>query len=383
MKINRNLLLKDVTDIRRRLHTYPETGFKEFETSRFIADYLMKLGIEVKTGIAETGVIGIIRGNPGSASVAVRADMDCLNVTEDSGVEFCSKNPGFMHACGHDGHMAAALGLAKYLSLSCENFKNNILFIFQPAEEGPGGAKAIVESGVLDDFNVKSFLAMHIYPGIEQGKIGCCPGPITARNGEVDIEVKGKSCHGALPHLGVDSIVTASQLIQSVQSIVSRRIDPMESAVATFGRIYGGEARNIVSGRVTLEGTIRAFSEDVYNIIKDSIVSICRGIGDANGCSIDAEVRDMYPETFNDAKLFETLRGLTGSDDLEIIKPLMIAEDFSYYRSIAPELMFLLGSGDKDAGFTYPLHSSRFNFNEEILIKGIYIFADMIKALET
>lgn len=382
MELNMNVAFDDVIGIRRHLHMYPEKGFNEYSTSAFITDYLSRLGIRVITGVAKTGVIGIIEGSPGDKSVAVRADMDCLEVTENTGAECSSKNHGFMHACGHDGHMAAVLGLAKHLSNSGKVFKNNIIFIFQPAEEGPGGAKPIVESGVLDRFNIKAFLAMHIFPEIEQGKIGCCAGPITSRNGEVDIKITGKSAHGALPHSGVDSIVAASQVIQGVQAIVSRRIDPRDNAVITFGKIYGGEARNIISGEVVLEGTIRAFSSDVFNTVKNGIDAVCRGIEIVNGCTIKAEMRDMYPEVYNDPELFNMLINCAGKRNVEVIKPLMIAEDFSYYRNYAPQLMFLLGSRNEEAGFIYPLHSSKFNFDESILINAIVLYKNMIQALD-
>ena len=382
MKINQEFLIGEVTRIRRELHMYPEMGFSEYRTSKFIQEYMDNLGMEVISGIAGTGVVGIIRGNPGKYSVAVRADMDCLEVTEKTDVPYCSTIPGFMHACGHDGHMAALLGLAKCILMSDDRQNNNVVFIFQPAEEGPGGAKSIIESGVLNKFNIKAILAMHIFPEIEQGRIGCCSGPITARNGEIDIKITGKSSHGALPHLGTDSIVVSSEIIQIIQSIVSRRIDPRDNAVITFGKIYGGEARNILSGEVNLEGTIRAFSKEVYNLIKDNVISICDGIGVANNCKVETKIRDMYPEVFNDEELFNKLLVAAGRGNVDIIKPLMISEDFSYYKEIAPEVFFLLGSRNDNRGYTYPLHSSKFNFEESILINAICIFIKMIEVLE-
>lgn len=376
------LLAGEVTNIRRNLHMHPEKGFMEYETSKFIANYLKALDIQVVQGIAGTGLIGILKGKSGSGSIAVRSDMDCLEVMENTGVDFCSKTSGLMHACGHDGHIAAVLGLAKLLSHSHYDYKKNIIFIFQPAEEGPGGGKPFVESGALDSYNIEAFLALHIYPEIEQGRIGCCPGPITARNGEVDIKITGRSCHGALPHEGIDSITASSEVIQTLQSIISRRIDPRESGVVTIGRMWGGEARNIVAGQVVLEGTIRAFSEEVYNTIKQNIYTICEGVGIANQCVINAEVRDMYPEVFNDDRLYNILVDAAGIENIDVLKPLMIAEDFSYYRKIAPELMFFLGSRNNDKGFTYPLHNSSFNFDENILIQGIDVYYNMIKALD-
>lgn len=381
IQIESGQLLEHITDIRRHLHMYPERGFLEYNTSKYVAGYMRQLGLDVVEGVTGTGVIGVIRGRKGTESVAVRADMDCLEVNEDTEVSYSSKTPGLMHACGHDGHMAAVLGLAEVI-VSGALPKNNVVFIFQPAEEGPGGAKPIVESRILDRFNIKAFLGMHIFPELEEGRIGCCSGPITARNGEIDIRIKGRSGHGALPHTGIDSVVISSELVLALQTIITRRIDPRENAVITLGKIYGGEARNIISGSVCLEGTIRAFNKETYDSIKDNIYSICEGISLANGCKIEAEIRDMYPEVYNDRRLFDALIQAAGQNNIEEIKPLMIAEDFSYYRSVAPELMFLLGSRNEERGFVYPLHSAKFNFNEEVLVKAIKVFHNIIQMLD-
>ncbi|HBM75939.1 MAG TPA: amidohydrolase [Clostridiaceae bacterium] len=381
IKINDKELLYHIVEIRRYLHMHPEKGLFEYNTSKYIASYLKNLGIKVIEGPCKTGVIGFIKGRVGSESIAVRADIDCLEINEQTGADYSSKNHGLMHACGHDGHMAAAMGLAKAIS-SGDLLKNNVVLIFQPAEEGPGGAKPIVESGVLDKFNIKAFLGMHIFPELEEGRIGCCSGPITARNGEIDIHIIGKPCHGALPHIGIDSVVISSELIQAIQTIITRRIDPRENAVITFGKIYGGEVRNMISGSVTLEGTMRAFSKQTYEIMKNNINRICKGLSLSTGSRIDAEIRDMYPEVYNDKNLFNVLMQAAGKDGVDEIKPLMIAEDFSFYRDVAPEIMFLLGSRNERLGFVHPLHSPQFNFNEEILLKAVKIFYNMIKILD-
>lgn len=374
-------LLGYVSSTRRYLHMYPEMGFCEHNTSKYIAGLLKQSGLDVIENAAGTGVIGILKGKEGLNSIAVRADMDCLKVLEETGLEYSSLNEGFMHACGHDGHMAAAVGLARHLSQS-DKLKSDIVFIFQPAEEGPGGAKPIVESGVLDGLRIKAVLGMHIYPEIEEGRIGCCTGPMTARNGEIDIKITGKSGHGALPHTACDSIVASSQLLQSIQTIISRKIDPRDNAVITFGRIYGGQVRNIIAGDLTLEGTIRAFSSEVYDEIKKNIYIVCEGIGIANSCRIDAVIRDMYPEVYNDKTLFDALIKACGEENVDIIKPLMIAEDFSYYRQIAPEIMFLMGSRNASKGYLYPLHNSKFNFDESILLKAINVFDNIIHIID-
>ena len=370
-------LIEELSDLRHELHKYPEPGFKEYKTSKFISNYLKKLNLTVYENVEGTGVIALLKGHAGIKTTAIRSDMDGLNVTEEIKVPFLSENKGYMHACGHDGHMAAVLFLAKKLSLN-NDLKNNVVFIFQPAEEGPGGAKPLVENGILSNFNISSVLSMHIFPELDEGMIGCCAGPITASNAEVDLKITGKSSHGALPHKGIDSIVAASSFILSVQSIVSRRIDPRDGAVVTFGKIKGGEARNIIAGNTILEGTIRAFEETNYNLIKDLLFNSARGIEETYGVKADIEIRDMYPSVYNDEHLLTILKESVGSDKLSIIKPLMIAEDFSYYKKIAPTLMFMLGSRNEEKGYVYPLHNSKFNFDEKILLNAVNIFEKMI-----
>lgn len=374
-------LIEELSNLRHELHKYPEPGFKEFKTSKFISNYLKKLNLTIFENVEGTGVIALLKGNAGIKSTAIRSDMDGLNVTEETNVPFLSENKEYMHACGHDGHMAALLFLAKKLSLN-NDLKNNVVFIFQPAEEGPGGAKPLVENGILSNFNISSVLSMHIFPELDEGMIGCCAGPITASNAEVDLKITGKSSHGALPHKGIDSIVAASSFILSVQSIVSRRIDPRDGAVVTFGKIKGGEARNIIAGNTILEGTIRAFEETNYNLIKDLLLKSARGIEETYGVKADIEIRNMYPSVYNEEHLFIKLKETVEPGKLSIIKPLMIAEDFSYYKKIAPTLMFMLGSRNEEKGYVYPLHNSKFNFDEKILLNAVNIFEKMIYKLD-
>lgn len=374
-------LIEELINLRRELHKFPEPGFKEYKTSKFISNYLKNLNLTVFENIEGTGVIAFLKGHVGKKSTATRSEMDGLNVIEKTNVPFSSENKGYMHACGHDGHMAAQLFLAKKLSFN-NNLKNNTVFIFQPAEEGPGGAKPVVENGILSNFNISSVLSMHIFPELDEGIVGCCRGPITASNAEVDLKITGKSSHGAMPHKGIDSIVAASSFILSVQSIVSRRIEPGDGAVVTFGKIKGGEVRNIIAGETMLEGTIRTFEENNYNLIKDSLFKATRGIEEAYGVKSDIEIRDMYPSVLNDENLFIKLKEAVEPGKLAIIKPLMIAEDFSYYKRIAPTLMFMFGSRNKEKGYVYPLHNSKFNFDEKILLNAVNIFERMIYKLD-
>jgi len=284
-----------------------------------------------------------------------------------------------MHACGHDGHMAIAMGLIKYLTQNQHKLKENVVVLFQPAEEGPGGAMPIVECGVLKKYNIDEVYGLHIFPNIEEGKVGVCPGPMMSQVGEFDILIKGNSAHGAMPHEGIDSIVIASQVITSIQTIASRSMNPMDPVVVTIGKIGGGERRNIIAREVVLEGTIRTFSDEVYKNIKSRIVSITEGIQTAYGCEIEVVIRDLYPAVINDTNLTEEF--INGQDDnvVEIITPLMLSEDFSYYQKEIPGVFFFLGSGNKEKKYIYPLHNARFNFDEIILGYGVQVFSNILK----
>lgn len=370
----------EMIKIRRKLHQIPEIGFEEYETSNFIKKVLLDYGFEVES-IAKTGVIAYKKGDLNNKAIAFRADMDGLKVKEETGVEFCSKNKDMMHACGHDGHMAILLGLAKYLS-NHKNLKRDVVLIFQPAEEGPGGAKVIIEEEVLNKYNVEAIFGLHIFPELEEGKIGVRPGPIMAQTGEFDIIIKGKSGHGAMPHTSIDSIYIASQLIMNYQSIISRNIDPIEGSVVTIGKINGGEARNIIANEVRLEGTIRAFKQEVYDTIKGRMKAINEGIEEMFNAEIEMHVKDMYPPVINDENLFDIFRGLLDNDELKIIQPLMLSEDFSYYQREIPGIFFMLGSKNEKLGYVHPLHSCYFNFNEEIFIHGLKTYIKICKKFE-
>lgn len=355
----------------------PEPGLEEIETTRYIYDNLMALGIKAETGPGGTGVIAFLEGKPDAKTIAFRADIDALSVEEQTGLEYCSQNEGYMHACGHDGHTAILLGFAKLLKQLGNELEHNVLLIFQPAEEGPGGAETIVNSGILEKYNVSCIFGQHIFPDIKEGNIGCRPGAFLAQTGEFDLLVKGRSCHGAMPQKGRDALVTASNIVLGLNTIVSRYIDPVEPAVVTVGRMASGERRNVIAGEAVLEGTMRAFNDTTYNTIRSFIIKIANSICEAYGCEFTYEIRDMYPAVNNDRKLFDMLVEVLDSEDFLYMDPLMIAEDFSYYQKRIPGLFILLGSGNQEKGYVYPLHNNKFNFNEEILILGIQMFYNL------
>lgn len=371
---------KEMIKVRKYLHQIPEIGFKEFKTSSFIKSKLKEFGYEVEI-TAKTGIIAFIKGKTTGEAIAFRADMDGLMINEDSEIDFSSEHPGRMHACGHDGHMAVLLGLAMFLS-RLNNINKDILLIFQPAEEGPGGANIIVNEGILDKYNVKYIFGLHIFPEIKEGKIGIASGPIMAQSGEFDIFINSKNSHGAMPHLGIDGIYISSLLIQSYQSIISRNIDPNETAVLTIGKISGGSARNIIAGKIKLEGTIRAFNLDIYNKIKSRIHEINKGIELMYHINIDTQIRDFYPPVINDKYLYNIVKKSLSSKEVIEMEPLMISEDFSYYQEKIAGFFFLLGSKNEIKGYDYPLHSSKFNFDEKILLTGLKTYIKILKTLK-
>lgn len=381
-------LLKEFQDlyeegvyIRRELHKIPEIGFQEKKTSSFIVSYLKKLGLEVQEGIAETGVVAYLPGTHGKKTYGFRADMDALPVKEQNNIPFASINEGKMHACGHDGHMTAILLLAKYLSARKEKVKENVLFIFQPAEEDPGGALPIIQEGILEKYHVEAIFGLHIHPDIEEGKIGCRPGPFMAQSGELDIEIQGKSSHGAAPQEGIDSIMIAGQLLNGIQSIISRNIDPLEGKVITIGTIQGGEKRNIISKSVFLEGTVRAFKEEVYGQLKYKLNTLIEGMSKIHNCIIQMDFRDFYPPVVNHEGLFDVLQEAVPKGYLDRVQPLMISEDFSFYQKEIPGLFFLLGSRNVEKGYIHSLHSNRFNFDEKILPIAVQVYDCLLKKL--
>lgn len=374
-----NNLISEVKNIRQTLHEIPETGFEEIKTSKYIKMKLTEYGFSFES-CANTGVIAYLNFQPNLESIAFRTDMDGLNVKEKTKVDYSSKHEGKMHACGHDGHMSILLGFAKYIS-TIKSFTKNIILIFQPAEEGPGGAKDIVEAGILEKYNVSAIFGLHLLPTIDEGKIGINYGPIMAKTGEFDITIRAKSGHGAMPHTAIDGIYIASQLISNYQSIVSRNVNPNQGSVITIGKIYGGEARNIIANTVKMEGTIRAFDNKVYDLIKQRMSTINVGLEKMYNINIDMEYRDMYPPVVNDKTLYDILDKCLTNNEKHLLEPIMIAEDFSYYQERVPGFFFMLGSKNEELGYTYPLHSCYFNFNEEILIKGIEVYVKICKEL--
>ncbi len=359
----------DIIKYRRELHKIPEKGFEEYKTQEYIINFLEKMNVEYEI-VAKTGVVAIVKGNDQTKSVAYRTDIDGLGVTEENSTEYISTHNGVMHACGHDGHMAMALGTIKFLVENNVELKENLVFIFQPAEEGPGGAEEIIAEGIFEKYNIREIFGYHVFPEVEENFFSARSGPIMARTGEFDIDIHSKSAHGAMPHKGIDAALLASELVIKFQSIISRTIDPMEPAVLTVGRIEAGERRNVIAGYARLEGTIRAFNEDVYNQIKEEMNNYAKHLKNIS-VKINIVFRDMYPEVDNSSDLVNSFEKAVGKERITNLKPQMIAEDFSYYQKVVPGIFVFLGIKSDEKGFNCPLHSSTFDFDEKMLLNGI------------
>lgn len=367
---------EELKQIRRELHKIPEAGLQEYKTSAYIQEKLHAFGAaQVETWL-ETAVVAVF-GKEGE-TVAFRADIDALPVTEPPKA-YASAHPGWMHACGHDGHTAILLGFAKYL---CDHpaayAHHRVVLIFQPAEEGPGGAKLLIDAGLLEKYQIKKIIGCHIFPQVPQGKIACRKGAMMARNGEVDLHIYGESAHGAQPQLGADAVLAAGAVITAIHTILSRNVSPLDSGVLTFGSIHGGEACNIIAKEVTLEGTMRAFSDAAYETMERRVHEVVQGVAAGYGCKGEAVFRHMYRVVENDPTLVQILEEVCG-DAYEETPPYMLAEDFSLYQTKIPGMFFFLGSGNPEKGFTAPLHSADFDFDEAILAKGAETYAKLLE----
>lgn len=373
-------MVEELRQIRRDLHKIPELGLKEYKTSAYIREKLEGFGItELETWL-ETGVVAVIRGKGKGQAVAFRADMDALPVTEQTGCDFTSEHVGCMHACGHDGHVTVLLGFAKYLQEHKDELENDVVLIFQPAEEGPGGAQLLVDAGLFEKHPVRCIIGCHIFPQVPQGKVACRKGAMMARNGEVDVHIYGESAHGAQPQLGHDAVLAAGAVITGLHTILSRNVSPLDSGVLTFGAIHGGEACNIIAKEVKLEGTMRAFSDEAYETMTKRVQEAVAGIAAGYGCKGEAVFRHMYRVVDNDPKLVELLQEVAG-DAYEETPPYMLAEDFSLYLQKVPGMFFFLGSGNEEKGYIHSLHSAQFQFDEEILALGVETYAKLLKKL--
>lgn len=369
---------EEIKRIRRDLHRIPEEGLKEYKTSQYIKDYLTSLGLEYDI-TAQTGVLCYFDAGS-SDTYAFRTDMDGLSIVENNDIDFKSSHCDMMHACGHDGHMAILLVFAKYLSENKINLKSNILLIFQPAEEGPGGAKLIIEEGKLKEYNVKNVFALHLSPNVPKGKYSSKPYGFYAASTEFSVFIDGKASHGAAPHNGVDAIVIAAQFINGIQSIVSRNINPIKEGLITIGTVKGGDRINIIAEHVEMEGTIRTLDKNTYGIIDKRMHVLADGLSEAYGCQITYDWRPFYGITYNDKDLFDKVIPAFG-DDFIPAEAILSAEDFSFYSEEVSCFFYELGIREEEKGYIYPLHNANFNFDEESLLYGVMGNINILKTL--
>jgi amidohydrolase len=375
--------MKDwLVEIRRTIHMHPELGFEEVETSRLVAGWLEKFGIEVRRGVAKTGVIGLLRGKGPGKTVAIRADMDALPMDEARPVPYASRIKGKMHACGHDAHVAILLGVAKFFSSNPELVKGNIKWIFQPAEEGGGGGRVMTEEGVLENPQVDAIFGAHVFPLLPVGKVGVYEREGLAATDRFIIKIIGKGGHGAFPHLCKDPILAAGHLITQIHSIVSRNINPIDSAVITIGKISGGTAFNIIPDEVELTGTARSLTPQVQEEVKNRIEVVARGVALSFGMDYRYDFAYGYPMMINDPEMSKLVsracsKGI-GKENIVWVKPAMGGEDFSYYLQKVPGAFFMLGNRNEAKETIYPYHSNLFDVDEDILPLGVEMFVRII-----
>jgi amidohydrolase len=377
-------LQPQLVEWRRRLHQKPELGFQENLTAEFVSQKLQEWGIEHQTNIAKTGIVAIIdSGKPGRV-LAIRADMDALPIQEENEVDYRSQHSGIMHACGHDGHTAIALGTAYYLAKHKHSFSGTVKMIFQPAEEGPGGAKPMIEAGVLKNPDVDAIVGLHLWNNLLLGTVGVRSGALMAAVETFDCTIFGKGGHGAMPHQTVDAIVVAAQIVNALQAIVARNIDPIDSAVVTVGKFHAGHAYNVIADTAQFGGTVRYFKPTYQGYFDKRIEQVIAGICQSHGAHYKFDYCSYYPPTINDVKMAELVRSVAESvvETPAGIVPecqTMGGEDMSFFLQEIPGCYFFLGSANPEKNLAYPHHHPRFDFDETALGMGVEMFVRCVE----
>ncbi len=381
-------------EFRHHVHEYPELSNREHETAKLVADHLRSLGLDVRTGIAHTGVVGVLVGGKPGPVIAVHADMDALPVTEDTDLPFKStvrstyngQNVGVMHACGHDVHTAVQYGVASILSELVDEITGTVVFIFQPAEEGPppgeeGGADLMLLEGVFHDPEPEAVFGLHTLSGLPVGEVGMTSGPAFAAVDHFRATVRGVQTHGARPHQGIDPIVMASQAVLALQTIVSRTLDPLQPAVVTVGMFHSGQRYNIIPAEVNLEGTVRTYDAEVRDTVERRIIEILDGITRAGGGSYELDYQRGTPSTINDpeltAQMIPSLRASVGNARFRQLPPTMGGEDFAYFALEVPGFFYRLGI-DKEGTVNGPHHSPKFRADDRSVPIGMHVMSNVL-----
>ena len=377
-------ILPEVVQLRRQFHMNPELGMEEFETAETVARYLGDLGLEVCTEVGGTGVVGLLRGSAPGKTVALRADMDALPIEQDSDAEYASKVPGKMHACGHDAHTANLLGTARLLAeitSGGEKLAGNVKFLFQPAEEGPGGAEPMIADGAMRDPDVDAVFGLHVHTNLPTGQIAVKEGVSSASADGARIAILGQGGHGAHPEQTVDSVVVAAHVVTALQTVVSRETGPTDSAVITVGTIKGGFRSNVIAPRVDMEATVRALTPEIREALPERIERIVKGVTESMRADYELEYSFGYPPLKNDSAMAQLVsevgqRVLGDECVIQLGEASLGAEDFGYFASEAPGCFFRLGVSDKEKGLgLYPGHNPRFDIDESALSVGMLVMA--------
>jgi len=364
-----------VIGIRRELHRIPEAGFQEHKTALTVAGHLERLALHVRTGLAGTGVLGTLRtGRPGPV-ILLRADMDGLALQEHTGLAFSSEHQGMMHACGHDGHMAMLLGAAELLCSRADELCGSLLFLFQPAEEGPGGAKPLINGGILDDPPVDCALACHLWPDLPKGSIGVRSGPLMAAMDRFQITITGRTGHGAMPHLCIDALDTGVQVVSALQRLVSRQTDPLEPAVLSIGSFQAGTAFNVIPGKAVLMGTTRTFDLSIWRSWQERIERVVSGVCSSMDADFELAFTRGFPPLANDPAVSRRVQraaaSVVGEDRVTEPRPTMGGEDMAFILERVPGCYFFVGIGEDGC---QPLHNPGFTFDETVLASGAEVF---------
>ena len=370
-----------LVEIRRDIHAHPELGLQETRTGALVAEILKSLDIEVQTGVGETGVVGLLKGKMPGKTILLRADMDCLAMTELNDLPYKSQNEGLMHACGHDSHTTWLLGTAMILSQLRDHIKGAVKFVFQPAEEGQGGAERMIKDGVMENPKVDFALGAHVWPSVESGKIGLKRGSMMAAPDMFDIKIYGKGGHGAEPHNCIDPIAIGCQVYMSLQTIVSRKVNPIEPVVLTVSMFNAGTAHNIIPNHVDMVGTVRSLTPEMRKFVPETMEKLIKGIVESNGGTYEFNYKPYYPPVINGDLgidlVFEAGKAILGEENIDMLdNPTMGGEDFSYFLEKVPGAFFVVGTNNEAKGINVALHNPRFNIDEDILSKASAVMAE-------
>lgn len=381
--MNNAVLLDQLTEWRRYLHRHPETAFEEVKTSAFVAEKMREMGYEVETGIGGTGVVASMTVGDGEKAIGIRADMDALNITEQTGLDYASETDGKMHACGHDGHVTTALGAAKLLA-ETKDFNGTVRFIFQPAEEHGEGAMAMLNDGLFERFPIDEFYGLHNMPGLPEGEVHSKVGPIMASEDNFEIKIKGVGGHASAPHMGADPLVTAAEIILALQTIVARNVDPVDTAVVSCTEIHTDGIVNAIPSNVVITGDTRSYRPEVQALLEDRMRTISENICAANNVECEFSYSNSFTPTINWKECHDVAvkaaKKVLGEDKVnENTNPMMSSEDFGHFLERVPGCFVFLG-GQREGTEVYPLHHAKFDYKDENLARGAEFFAEIVRS---